>query len=234
MTPTEPVYLLTRAMAPEMPAEDDPEHEPGTPRAKRTRFVMSTAESDRYDDIIEQSTWKLDNFRLNPVVPWGHNHDLPPVGKCLAIGVVEGKLSGTIEWDTGEHNALGQLVAEQYATGFLSAVSVGFRPGRGIRRSQLDKADPAYKEAGYGMIYYDCELLEVSAVVVPANAGALAAKGLPLPRLTAPELRAELLRLLREDPAIRGELSCVVESAISDSAKLREARVMRSVFGSKR
>ncbi len=138
----------------------------------RTRVIASTDGADRYDDVVDQGSWKLDRYRANPVILWSHDRSQPPVGKCVAVAIVENKLVMDIEWD--ESSELGAQVARQFREGFLSAVSVGFRPGRVIGRSQLPKDDPRYKENGYGVVYYDNELLETSAVTVPANADALA------------------------------------------------------------
>ena len=172
---------------------------------------------------MDQATWKLDRFRTNPVVPWGHDYSIPPVGKCVSVSIEEGKLVAEIEWDESEHNPLGRLVAAQFAAGFLNTVSVGFRPGRMIPRSQLEKTHRWYKEAGYGAVYYDCELLEISAVVIPANPEALAAKGLPPMRLTAPEVRAEVLRLFGEDASVGALVAARVLALVSADPEIQRA-----------
>ena len=242
MNPLEVRYMLIRAMDDEeMPPGEKPEG--GAPEGEkpavkgRTRVIASTANPDRYDDVVDQSTWKTDRFMRNPVVPWGHDYQIPPVGKVISLSVVEGSLTAEIEWDTSEHNALGRLVAAQFEAGFLSAVSVGFRPGRSIARSQMPKESPHYKEAGYGMVFYDCELLEISAVVVPANADALAAKGLPAMKLTGPEVKAEILRLLTGDSDVRRVLDDRILDVVENSAEMKTARaeeassrVLRDMF----
>lgn len=196
--------------------------------AMRTRVVASTATPDRYDDIVDQATWKLDRFKANPVVPWGHDYSIPPVGKAVSCQPEDGHLVAEIEWDTSEENALGRLVAAQFAGGFLNTVSVGFRPGRSIPRSQMPKDSLLYKEAGYGKVFYDCELLEISAVVIPANPEALAAKGLPPMRLTAPEVRAEvkaeIVRLLTEDADVHRLLDDRAFDVAESAGEIRQAR----------
>ena len=192
---------------------------------ERTLVVASTATPDRYQDIVDQSTWKLDNFRANPVIPWGHDYSLPPVGRAVSVEMREGALVAEIEWDTGEHNPLGRLVADQFAAGFLNAVSVGFRPGRAIQRGQLPAEDPRFGASG--MVFYDNELLEISAVTIPANAEALAAKGLPVCRLTPDEVKAEVRRLLAEDAEVLADLATVPDRF----ATLCRQRAMRSLFG---
>ncbi len=177
----------------------------------RTRVVASTPDVDRYGDIVS-GPWKLENFNSNPVVPWGHNYSLPPVGKADEVGVVEGNLEATISWDDSEENPLGRTVAHQYREGFLRAVSVGFYSNTQTPRSALPEEDGRQAESGY--LLTNNELLEISAVVIPANPHALA-KGLvpgveQLQQWTAEGfegyLRETLLGLIREDPAVRGLL----------------------------
>jgi hypothetical protein len=201
-----------------------PEDDEKKPK-RRTLVVASTATPDRYQDIVDQASWKLDRYRANPVVPWGHDYYIPPVGRAVRVEVEGGALIAEIEWDTSEANPLGRLVAEQFASGFLSAVSVGFRPGRSTERKNMPKESPMFGERG--MAYFDCELLEISAVAIPANPEALAAKGLPPMRLTHADVRAELVRLLGQDAGVRGVIGDIAEAG----PKAREARVMERIFG---
>lgn len=136
----------------------------------RARFVMSTAAPDRARDIVGQ-TWRLDSFRANPVAPWGHRSDMPPVGVWEDVGVRGGRLMGTLVAHPIASYDLSMTVAEQLRRGILSAVSVGFLPGAAIRRSDMDEADPRYGQRG--MFFDKNELLECSPVTVPMNAGAL-------------------------------------------------------------
>lgn len=215
MTNLHYLTFTTRGMA----ADDEKK-----PKA-RTLVVASTATPDRYQDVVDQATWRLDRYRSNPVVPWGHDYYLPPVGRAVRVAVEGEALIAEIEWDTSEANALGRLVAEQFASGFLSAVSVGFRPGRSVARGALEKSDPRFGERG--KVYFDCELLEISAVSMPVNPEALAAKGLPPMRLTAPQVRDEVRRLLTEDQGVIEQIGALVDG----SAKMREARTLGRMFG---
>ena len=60
--------------------------------------------------------------------------------------------------------------------GLVGAVSVGFMPGRSVQRNSLSPNDPLYSPE-WGCVYFDCELLEVSVVAVPANQEALVQRG---------------------------------------------------------
>jgi len=160
--------IVMRAQRADAPAEGE------APAAEgRTTVIASTADTDRMGDIVDQASWKLDGYRQNPVILWAHDASLPPVGRAVDIGVRDGRLMATIEWDRGHD--LGATVARQFAEGFLSAVSVGFRPGRTMMAGELPEGDARRMSLGkYGVVYLDNELLEVSAVPVPANGAALA------------------------------------------------------------
>ena len=147
-----------------------------TETTSTTVVIASTDAPDRYGDIVDQATWKLDRYNANPIIQWGHRYDLPPIGKA-SVGVHDGELLAEITWDTGEHNSLANTVASQFENGFLSAVSVGFMPGHAVKRSSLEQEDPRFAPAG--MVYFEPELLEISAVPIPANPEALAQRGLP-------------------------------------------------------
>lgn len=149
-------------------------------------FVASSAVEDRYGDSIDQQTWRLANYRRNPVALYEHgytSHGNLVVGRADRVGIVQGEtgkqLRARIRWDRGEHNPIGTLVAIQHAEGFRKAVSVGFKPGQAISRTELPTDDPLYVDpnktprwkAGY--IYKHNELYEISTVAVPGNQEAL-------------------------------------------------------------
>jgi HK97 family phage prohead protease len=144
------------------------------PDLERATFIASTAASDRYGDVVDQS-WLLDNYRANPVIQVDHDYRADAtVGRATSAEVKDGALVIEVQWGKGPR---AQEVAQKVADGLLSAVSVGFRPGRSARRSEFPVEHPYYAdkvENPYGMAYYDNELLEVSVVAVPANPEALA------------------------------------------------------------
>jgi hypothetical protein len=191
-----------------------------TVRAGGVDVVASTDAPDRMGDIVDQS-WVLEPFARNPVVLWGHDYSTPPIGRAMAA-VTDGRLVASIEWDTAQD--LGALVARQFDEGFLSAVSVGFRPGTVTPRSGLAEDDPRYSK-GWGVVFAQNELLEISAVPVPANGeslarreiGELVARGLPVPGVSRATLDAlvallpgELLRVLEEDDEVRTRIASVL------------------------
>jgi HK97 family phage prohead protease len=125
-------------------------------------FVLSTSAEDRQHDVINQSGWRLENYRKNPVVLWAHDYGQLPVARASAVYVAGDKLKA-VDRFTKEHD-LARVCAALYRDGFLNAVSVGFRPIKW-----------AWNEERGGMAadFEECELLEHSAVPVPAHQDAL-------------------------------------------------------------
>ena len=123
--------------------------------------VASTATPDRFGDVIKQDGWILDQFKKNPVIPWGHDYSKPPVARAEEIYVQDGKLVFLVKFPEPGTYDLADTVFELYKQGFLRAFSVGFMP-----------LEYEFNENG-GLTYSKQELLEISAVTVPANPEAL-------------------------------------------------------------
>jgi hypothetical protein len=124
---------------------------PGDP----IRFTASTEAVGRDGLVIEASAWLLDNYRKNPVVLWAHDY----TGQRLPIGranvFAEGRtLVSDIWFDQGDPFA--REVERKYREGFLHAVSVGW--------DTLEQEGNRVTKA---------ELLDISAVPVPGDPGAL-------------------------------------------------------------
>ncbi len=135
-------------------------------------FVSSDETPDRWGEVISAAGWRLENYRRNPVFQNAHQYGdvIFTLGRALATEVreIEGRVAlyQRIEFAV-EANPMARIAYGLYRGGFLRAVSVGFIPlrwadaqgetGAGIRRRHLEQ-----------------ELLEVSAVSLPANPNALA------------------------------------------------------------
>ncbi len=148
-------------------------------------FVASTATLDRYQEVIEPVGWRLESYRRNPVFQNAHNYGdiLFTLGKALTteVRVVGGKpaLCQRIEFAT-EVNPVARIAYGLYKGGFLNAVSVGFIPlkwedgGEERGAEEAGALERAEKGAVPRRRYLEQELLEVSAVAIPANPDALA------------------------------------------------------------
>lgn len=128
-----------------------------------TAVVGSTAAVDRYGEIVNQETFQLDNYKKNPVILWAHNlsfgEDRPPIGKAIRVEVKNGQLEFDIQFDMADPFAAD--IFRKYKEKFLNAFSVGFIAH-----------DVARNDEG-ATVLLNNELLELSAVPVPANPEAL-------------------------------------------------------------
>ena len=130
-------------------------------------FVASTGEVDRHGDTVAPEGWRLDAYRDNPVVLWAHDYGEPAIGRAEAVWSDGRALRARLEFAPTEF--AGQ-VERLYRQGYQRGVSVGFRPLRFEERR-----DPV-NGAFLGIRFLEQELLEISAVPVPANGGALLAE----------------------------------------------------------
>lgn len=128
----------------------------------RTLTGIASSESiDRYGDIIKQEGWDFKNFWDNPVMPWGHNYNDPPVATVEKLWLEDGKLMFEARFASKEAYAFADTIFQLFKEGILKAFSVGFRP----KRWEDNKTG--------GRTYLEAELLEISAVTVPANPDAV-------------------------------------------------------------
>jgi len=164
-------------------------------------FIASTATLDRYHEVIEPAGWQLDSYRSNPVFQNAHNYGdiLFTLGKALSTEVrnVDGgqALCQRIQFAT-EVNPVARIAYGLYRGGFLNAVSVGFIPLRWEDGGASSASGVAPRRR-----YLEQELLEVSAVAIPANPDALAL-GVKSGAIAKADLQAtvELLRALVGTP----------------------------------
>ena len=119
--------------------------------------IASSEEEDRMGDVIKSTGWELENFKKNPVIQFAHQYNEPPVGIAKDIRVKDKKLIFTVVFHNITEKA--RQVGEMFEQGIMKAFSVGFIPKK-------------INEDNYHIIE-KAELLEISAVPVPANAGAL-------------------------------------------------------------
>ncbi|MCX6785929.1 MAG: HK97 family phage prohead protease [Candidatus Komeilibacteria bacterium] len=119
--------------------------------------IFSTAAEDRHGDVVEQN-WDLKSYKNNPVLLDSHNYDSIEhiIGGIKNIKVKDDKLQGDVYFAL--ESPKGMLAYKLRLAGLLNTLSVGFIP----------------KEfSDDGMSIVKSELLEISAVPVPANPEAL-------------------------------------------------------------
>jgi HK97 family phage prohead protease len=146
-------------------ASFDTEVKAGEGDARTLTFTISTSSVDRMGDTIKVDGWKLEQYRKNPVVLWAHDATLLPLAKATQVWIEGQKLKSVAEFTPLNMARFNDTVFDMYKGGFLSATSVGFAP---LKYAFTD--DPQRR---YGIDFLEQELLEFSAVPVPANGEAL-------------------------------------------------------------
>lgn len=135
-------------------------------------FTISKEVVDRDGDILRASGVDFSNYMKNPVFLSFHNSREFPLGKVTKFWVEGNEVKAIVYFPTLEELATDPNNASEkaklvdftyhcYKTGMLNAVSVGFIPIEWIET-----------ENGYDILKW--ELLEFSAVAVPANQDAIA------------------------------------------------------------
>lgn len=126
------------------------------------RAVISSGKPDRDGQVIDQASWNFNEYLLNPVVLWAHDHTKPAIAKTLEIGLnADGMTEAVIQFAINEYD-FAKTVFNLYAGKFMRAFSVGFLPG-----------DEIEGENGLTTLKNNI-LYEFSAVDVGADALALA------------------------------------------------------------
>src|SRR5205085_1677013 len=115
---------------------------------------------------ILASGWQIGNYQRNPVFQNAHQYGdiIFTLGKAIITEVRGSQLFQRIQFAT-EANPVAKIAYGLYRGGFLNAVSVGFVPVRWENGTE---------KTSYRRKYLQQELLEVSAVGIPANPNALA------------------------------------------------------------
>jgi phage head maturation protease len=145
-------------------------------------FISSDETLDRYSEIITVAGWRLDSYLRNPVFQNAHNYGdvLFTLGRALVTELrsIAGRqvLYQQIQFAV-DANPVARIAYGLYQGKFLNAVSVGFLP---IRWEDPPASEHPGRDLSAGSApqlrrkYVEQELLEVSAVSIPANPNALA------------------------------------------------------------
>jgi len=131
---------------------------------KTVTAYVSTYEWDRTMEKFAPGAWDLENYKKNPVILWGHDGSKPPIGRAIDIKEDANGLIAVAEFDTESER--GAEIFGLYERGFLNAFSVGFIP-----KAQALENIP--EQGTKGTVWTEAELLEFSAVSIPANPGAM-------------------------------------------------------------
>lgn len=154
------------------------------------RIIATTTDPDRDGEVVvSRGVQNLDRYlKNNPVILWGHRWDEPPVGKATGAELFDDRLELTIEWADTE---FGREVKYLFDGGFMSSFSIGFLPRNGEIR-------------GGAWHHTEWDLLEVSAVPIPANEFAVIQRSLQNDNTDSVQL-AKVKRLVYQPVAAEAE-----------------------------
>jgi len=196
-------------------AEDLPE--------RTIRIIASTEAQDRMGDKILAGGWELRNYAKNPVILWGHDHYSPPIARASKTWVEDKQLMQ--DWNfpkaVGEKYELSDTIYTLYQESMLSSASVGFAP----LAWQTDFSDEEREELGLGedgWLFTKQELMEVSAVSVPANQEALVqmrSLGIDTKPLVGMWSMGEVYEVRGDVDEHIEELTAELEADLSDSVR---------------
>jgi hypothetical protein len=142
---------------------------------RTVEFIISSADKDRHNTVLNMKGWNLDNFNANPIVGYQHNvhggnlctgpnpDDVLGPGRAFIEG---DRLIGAVTFETKDINPLAEKIFRKVLNGTLRATSVGFMEvGEGTygeKDQQRGGKDETYYFAGQ-------ELIEFSIVNIPSN-----------------------------------------------------------------
>lgn len=136
-------------------------HSSGTVSGERViPMVMSTSAVNSYGEVVDQGSWKLDRFLRNPVALYQHDTDREPIGYWRNVRVEDDALRGDLVLSPPGVSADADRIWARYESKAPIACSVGFYPGRIVRR-EVDGKERR--------VLVDCELEEISVVTLPAD-----------------------------------------------------------------
>lgn len=151
-------------------------------------LVASTDEVDFYGEVVDQETWRLARFLLNPTALYQHQRGCEPIGFYRDVRVENGpgrrELRMSLVLYPDDLAPPARLVWGRYCAGGPVPFSVGFSTPRTKEET---------RDGRKVRVLLDCELEEVSVVTIPANASAVA------------EARQKGLALYRHHRALTGQ-----------------------------
>ena len=206
-------------------------------------FIASTESPDRANDIIDVAGWDLTDYlgstgkAANPIFAWSHNYKVLPVGKTLtAIKDVRNKtLRIQVKFPTiaelcsdpsnpSDAALFADTVYMMYKNGMLNAVSVGFKATKWKTRD--DESVQEMNQWERGIHFLKQSLLEVSAVLVPANQDALVtARGMKSFNRDGLKLFEKAMREMTETSVEDKEVDAVMIKEMDERIKSLESAI---------
>jgi hypothetical protein len=154
---------------------------------------ISVEVCDRQGEVVRVDGINSKDYEANPLLCWQHDYTLPPIGKCESLKRVGDALVAKFIFAERPDNHptdcewLPDVAFDLYQQGAMNGFSIGFVP---VEIRHATNADRERWGDETQRIIGKCNLLEVSAVTLPANPEAvsvLVSKGM-LQRVRAREL----------------------------------------------
>ena len=136
-------------------------------KSRTLTHVITTKQVDRDGEVVIPRGIDVTNYRKNPVVFFNHrSHNDPPVGRNLDMQVSDDEVTAITQFAGVEQmHPQAEMLYRLYRDGFMKSWSVGFR---------VSKESPQPVMAGQTRrTILEWDLLEYSAVGIPANPGAV-------------------------------------------------------------
>jgi hypothetical protein len=138
---------------------------------------VSSSKVDRDFDTMRIEGIQFDTYlKMNPVLAWAHNYQIPAIGRCERLWRDQGNTTLYAELTFGSSEFAREIEQMYTVDRTMSSFSIGFR---------ILSSGPAGREIYNGMpldlaqtgksirVIHSCELLEISAAVVPSQADAV-------------------------------------------------------------
>lgn len=162
---------------------------------------VSTADQDRDGEIVSPKGIDLKDYSRNPVLGWCHDYKHPAIGKALWSKIDKDGLICKFQFAPTQF--AGDIYT-LYAGGYMRAFSIGFIP------MEYDQKTKTHEKIS---------LLEVSAVLVPANQNALVMEAYAKGLIKSPALK-KALEIEIEGEEAEAESIVVDEPIRIDAAEL--------------
>ena len=136
-------------------------------------YVITTDEEDRDGDVVRPAGAHLQNYRLNPLVFFGHQEKPVPIGVCrsadgeLTVLPEERRALATIHFDLPDPDAA--FIYDKCKRKILNATSIAFVPIEAWRRDDVRKARTHSDQSAPGWYFNQWDMTELSVVGVPSN-----------------------------------------------------------------
>lgn len=210
--------------------------------------TITTSSVDRDGESIVAQGMNSKNFEMNPVIMLGHDYFTLPIGKCVSLKRVGDSVVAKMQFaerptDYPEGKEwVPDTLLSLYQQKVMNAFSIGFVP---IEARAATTKDIETYGANCKRVYSKWELLEVSAVPIPANQDAVAmavSKGLMGAEMAskvwgvtkAPEKVAEIevkpaakLQVQVETPRVQPKRVVVVQVE-EDMSRLVNERIQKA------